>query len=283
MTRTNALLGYPDDARLLIINADDFGLSHSGNEAVLRAWQDGVVSSTSLMVPCPWAPHAMSILREHPDLPFGVHLTIIREFVPYRWGPVAPVTNVSSLVDRRGHFLYDDEERDALLAQADINEVEIEFRAQIDTVLAEGLRPTHLDFHCLPDGGRDDIFDLALLLAREYRLALRTHFPHNGAKCHQLGLPANDQPVLDSYSMDPATKTGQYVALLREMPPGLNEWAVHPALGNDETRALEPGSWQVRRADLDAMVSPEVRHAIEEHRITVLDYRALQAVWAGTP
>ncbi|HLU37441.1 MAG TPA: polysaccharide deacetylase family protein [Thermomicrobiales bacterium] len=283
MTRTNALLGYPDDARLLIINADDFGLSHSANEAILRAWRDGVVASTSLMVPCPWAPHAMSLLRDHPDLPFGVHLTIIREFVPYRWGPVAPVTKVPSLVDRRGHFLYDDEERDALLSRADINEVEIEFRAQIDDVLAEGLRPTHLDFHCLPDGGRDDIFDLALRLAREYGLALRAHFPHSAAKCHKLGLPANDHPVLDSYSMDPATKTEQYVALLREMPPGLNEWAVHPGLGNDETRALEPGSWQVRRADLDAMVSPEVRNAIEEHGITVIDYRALQAVWTGTP
>jgi len=278
---TNRLLGYPDDARLLLINADDFGLSHSGNEGILRAWRDGVVSSTSLMVPCPWAPHAMSILREHPDLPFGVHLTIIREFVPYRWGPVAPITAVPTLVDRRGHFLHDDEERDTLLARADIIEVEIEFRAQIDTVLAEGLRPSHLDFHCLPDGGRDDIFNLAFRLARQYGLALRVHFRHHAEKCHRLGLPANDHHVLDSYSMDPATKTEQYVALLREMPPGLNEWAVHPGLGNDETRALEPGSWQVRRADLDAMVSPDVRTAIEEHGITVLDYRALQAVWAA--
>lgn len=280
MTRTNTLLGYPDDARLLIINADDFGLCHGSNEATLRAWRDGVVTSTSLMVPCPWSWHAMDILRENPDLPFGIHLTIVREFVPYRWGPVAPVAMVPTLVDQRGIFLYDDEQRDELLARASIREVEIEFRAQVEAVLATGLTPTHLDFHCLPDGGREDIFELALDLAREYGLALRVHSRHLADTCHRLGLPVNDHEVLDSYSMDPATKTEEYSSRLRDLPVGLNEWAVHPSLGNDESRALEPGSWQVRRADLDAMRSPEVRNAIEDNGISVIDYRALQAVWA---
>lgn len=278
---TNQLLGYPDETRLLIINADDFGLSHSGNDAILRAWSDGAVSSTSLMVPCPWSWHAMEILRTHPDLPFGIHLTMIREFDPYRWGPVAPRSAVPSLVDSHGHFLKDDEQREELLSRAKIDEVEIEFRAQIDTVIAEGLRPTHLDWHCLADGGREDIFDLTLRLAREYGLALRVHFRHHTETCHSLGLPANDHHVLDSYGMDPATKREQYISLLRDLPVGLNEWAVHPSLGNDETRALEPGSWQVRRADFDAMLSLEVRSAIEEHDITVIDYRPLQAVWAS--
>ena len=78
--QTNRLLGYPDDARLLIINADDFGMCHTNNEAILRTLKDGVVSSTTLMAPCPWAPHAMQLLREHPDIPFGVHLTVVCEF-----------------------------------------------------------------------------------------------------------------------------------------------------------------------------------------------------------
>jgi chitin disaccharide deacetylase len=278
---TNRLLGYPDDARLLIINADDFGLCHGSNEATLRAWRDGIVTSTSLMAPCPWAPHAMDILRENPPLPFGVHLTIVREFVPYRWGPVAPVRDVPSLVDGRGHFLYDDEQREELLARAVIREVEIEFRAQVETVLETGLHPTHLDFHCLPDGDRDDIFDLAVRLARKYGLALRVHFRHHADSLRAQGLPVNDHPVLDSYSMDPATKHEAYTRLLRKLPTGLSEWAVHPSLGNDETRALEPGSWRVRRADLDFVTSADARAVIDAEGIILVDYRALQAVWSG--
>jgi chitin disaccharide deacetylase len=278
---TNRLLGYPDDARLLIVNADDFGLCHGSNEATLRAWRDGIVTSASLMVPCPGSPHAMDILRENPDLPFGVHLTIVREFVPYRWGPVAPVTDVPSLVDDRGHFLDHNTQNDELLAQAVIREVEIEFRAQIETVLKAGLQPTHLDFHCLPDGGRDDIFDLAIGRARDYGLALRVHFQRHQDAIRSPGLPVNDHPVLDSYSMDPETKHEAYIRLLRELPAGLNEWAVHPSLGNDETRALEPGSWRVRKADLDFVTSPDARRVIDEEGITLLDYGVLQAVWAG--
>lgn len=275
---TTRLLGYPNDARLLIVNADDFGLCHGSNKATLRAWRNGVVTSTSLMAPCPLAPHAMDILHEHPDLPFGVHLTMIREFDVYRWGPVAPATAVPSLVDGRGHFLDHNTQNDELLERADLREVEIEFRAQIDLVLAAGLRPTHLDFHCLPDGGREDIFDLTVRLAREYGLALRVHFPHYQEAARSLGLPVNDHPVLDSYSMDPATKHDAYIRLLRALPAGLNEWAVHPSLGNDETRALEPGSWRIRRADLDFVTSPDAWRVIEEEGIGLLDYRALQAV-----
>src|SRR5258708_38752814 len=87
-SQTSSLLGYPDDARLLIINADDFGRSHASNEATLRTLKEGVVSSTSLMVPCPWALHAMHLLRDHPAISFGVHLTVICDVVQYRWGPL---------------------------------------------------------------------------------------------------------------------------------------------------------------------------------------------------
>ena len=59
---TNRLLGYPDDARLLIINADDFGMCHAANAAITRSLTDGVVRSTTLMVPCSWALHAMQRL-----------------------------------------------------------------------------------------------------------------------------------------------------------------------------------------------------------------------------
>src|SRR5215217_995881 len=103
-SRTNALLGYPDDARLLIINADDFGMCHSVVEAILGGLNDGVVTSTTLMTTCPWAPYAIQILQQNSDISFGVHLTLVSDFGIYRWGPIACRENVSSIVDESGFF-----------------------------------------------------------------------------------------------------------------------------------------------------------------------------------
>lgn len=278
-SQTNILLGYPNDARLLIVNADDFGMCHSNNEAIGRAWTEGVVRSTSLMTPCPWAPKAMQFLKEHPEIPFAVHLTVISDFGNYRWGPMASKDRVPSLVDESGYFYRYDRQRE-MLAQAPVSEMEVEFRAQIAAVLDAGLKPSHLDWHCLADGGREDIFDLTADLAKEYGLAMRVHDRSLARRCQQAGLPTNDHDVLDSYHMDPADKPALYAQLLRELPVGLSEWAVHPSLGNSESQALEPTNWQVRRADFDCMVSPEIRDMIGDEGIILIDYRVLQAVWA---
>ncbi len=91
-TRANALLGYPDDARLLILNADDLGMCYAVNEAILETFRVGGISSCTLMAPCPWSLHALKLLRATPELPFGVHLTVISEAPDYRWGPSAAAT-----------------------------------------------------------------------------------------------------------------------------------------------------------------------------------------------
>jgi chitin disaccharide deacetylase len=288
VTQTTNLLGYPDDARLLIINADDFGMCHASNAASILALTEGVATSTTLMTPCPWAPHAIRALLAHPDLAVGVHLTLVCEFADYRWGPVSPRGAVPSLVDERGGFLPYGRIPE-LLDRARLGEVETEFRAQIDTVLASGLRPSHLDWHCIADGGREDIFELTVRLAREHGLAMRVHYQHHATMrvphahhaemLRREGLPVVDYPVLDSYHMGVDTKPAEYARLLRELPAGLTEWAVHPSLGTEEARALEPETWRIRRADLDFLLSPEARAIIEAEGITLLDYRALQSLW----
>ncbi|MCB0033839.1 MAG: ChbG/HpnK family deacetylase [Anaerolineales bacterium] len=88
--QTNRLWEYPAEARLLIINADDFGMCHAVNEAIFRSWQDVIVCSTTLMVLCPWSLHAMRLLTARFEIPFGIHLTVIFDWADYRWGPVAP-------------------------------------------------------------------------------------------------------------------------------------------------------------------------------------------------
>ncbi len=276
--QTNRLLGYPDDARLLIINADDFGRSHASNEATLRTLKEGVVSSTSLMVPCPWALHAMHLLSDHPDLAFGVHLTVICDVVHYRWGPLTSREKVPSLIDETGFFYYV-ERIPEFLTQAKLSELEVEFRAQIEAVLAAGLSPTHLDWHCLQNGGRADIFEMTVGLAKEYGLALRVHDRSVIEMVQRQGLPTNDYDLLDSYALSSIEKSAHYAQMLRDLPVGLSEWAVHPGLGNAELQALEPESWQVRQADFDFLISRQAREIIEQEGIVLLSYKPLQQVW----
>jgi predicted glycoside hydrolase/deacetylase ChbG (UPF0249 family) len=273
----NRLLGYPEDARLLIVNADDFGMCHAINAATLQALQAGVVTSTTLMVPCPWAPHALRLLKEHPEISFGVHLTAVSEHNAFRWGPVTSKDKVPSLVDETGYFYHLDRLED-FLAHARLDDVEAEFRAQIDVVVSAQLRPTHLDWHCLADGGRDDIFGLTLQLAREFGLALRVHEQSSADRCRRAGFPTADHGVLDSYSLGAVGKAARYAQLLRALPPGLSEWAVHPSLGDAEAQAMEPDSWRVRRADFDFLISPAARDIISEEGIILVGYRAIQQV-----
>lgn len=86
----NRLLGFPADACLLIINKDDLGMCHAVNEASFIALQSGLACSATLMPPCPWALHAAQFLNTHPELPFGIHLTVISDFLNYRWGTIQP-------------------------------------------------------------------------------------------------------------------------------------------------------------------------------------------------
>jgi len=277
-SQTNRLLGYPDDARLLIINADDFGRSHASNEATLRTLKEGVVSSTSLMVPCPWALHAMHLLSDHPDISFGVHLTVICDVVQYRWGPLTSKDKVPSLIDETGFFYYV-ERIPEFLTQAKLSELEVEFRTQIEAVLAASLKPTHLDWHCLQNGGRADIFEMTVGLAKEYGLALRVHDRPVIETVQRQGLPTNDYDLLDSYALSSIEKSAHYAQMLRDLPVGLSEWAVHPGLGNAELQALEPESWQVRQADFDFLISRQARSIIAQEGIVLLSYKPLQQVW----
>lgn len=279
-SQTNRSLGYPADARLLIINADDFGMCHSINEAIIRTLKEGVVRSTSLMVPCPWALHAMRFLADNPEIPFGVHLTVIGDADDYRWGPVTSREKVPSLIDEAGYF-YNFERMAELLAHPRLDQLELEFRAQIEVVLAAGLKPTHLDWHSLRIGGRADIFDVMLRLAKEYGLALRVAGRALIEKMQSQGLPTNDYDFMDSYMLDPVNKSARYAQMLHELPAGLSEWAVHPGLDNSELLAIEPEGKHERQTDLDFLLSQEAKDIVKEEGIILLDYRAVQAVWRG--
>lgn len=98
-------LGYPRDAKLLIVHADDLGMAHSINTASIKGLESGQVSSASIMVPCPWFPEIADYARTHPEADLGLHLTLTSEWKLLRWGPVLAKERVPSLFDRSG-YLY---------------------------------------------------------------------------------------------------------------------------------------------------------------------------------
>jgi chitin disaccharide deacetylase len=138
---SSELLGFPRDARVLILNCDDFGMHDAINASAAESIESGVASSCSLMVPCPRAAQAMRLLQQRPHIPFGIHLTLVCDTADYRWGPQSAKEGVPSLLDDDGELFIWPAGRSQLLTQARPDEVELEFRAQINTVADAGLSP----------------------------------------------------------------------------------------------------------------------------------------------
>ena len=157
-------LGYASDDRLLIINCDDLGSCHAANVGIYEALRDGVATSATLMVPCPWARDAAARYRGE-DV--GVHLTLNAEHERYRWGPI---TQAPSLLDGDGGFprtvtdVWD---------HADLDEVRRELRAQVERAILWGFDVSHLDSHMGTVQLRPEFFDVYLDLAVDFGLPLR--------------------------------------------------------------------------------------------------------------
>lgn len=256
--------------KYLIINIDDYGMCHSANVAAVEIFKKGLAGSCTLMVPCPWAEHGIKLLKENPDIQFGVHLTIISEHQYYRWGPVCPTDKVPSLVPD-GRFFHTETEMDKVVQNAKLSEVETEFRTQIEYVLDKGLKPTHLDSHCNGHELRDDIFDMTAKLAEEYNLHLRTASEKYIGRMKQCGGICVDHPVVDSFRIETNKKFETFDALIRDMKPGLNEFAIHPALETGECKAISP-EWHVRVEDYRYFNSTRFVELLNENNIKMTTY-----------
>jgi predicted glycoside hydrolase/deacetylase ChbG (UPF0249 family) len=275
--KTSELLGYPKDARLLILNIDDYGLCYTANDAAIGLLKKGVVSSCTVMAPAPWGLHGVFLLKGNPEIKCGVHLTAISEHVRYRWRPLSSPEMVPSLVDEDGYFFLETRQ-DQFTRQADVHELELEFRLQIEFVLKHGVSITHLDSHCNTHDSRDDIFGMTVSLAREYGLALRVHNDKYMERLKKDHLPALDYPDLDSFRLPVEGKFQNYLRLLKELPEGLSEWAIHPAYESAELRAITP-EWPVRASDYAFFNSNEFLHAVQSEGIILASYWLLQPFW----
>ena len=100
-------LGFKPTDKILIINGDDVGVSHAANAATIDALENGLMTSATIMVPCPWFPEIAAYAKAHPTADFGLHLTHTAEWKGFKWGPVASKSEVPGLVDPQGYLWPD--------------------------------------------------------------------------------------------------------------------------------------------------------------------------------
>ncbi|MHB1497031.1 MAG: ChbG/HpnK family deacetylase [Acidimicrobiales bacterium] len=277
MTSLAEALGYPPGAKVLIITADDLGVSHATNAAVYEALRAGIATSAGLVVPGPWAREAAASYRGE-DV--GAHLTLNAEYDLYRWGPV---THAPSLLDGDGGFprtLVD------LWEHADIDEVRKECRAQVERAIYWGFDVSHLSVHIAAMELRPEFFDVALELASEFCLPLRLagaeHQRRAGFPFRQL---AAEEGVLSPDRLLRATRGhSARVAVdqvLTDLPPGVTELVLRPARDSEEQRAVMP-DWAARVEDHDIATAKRDFQALAERAgLELTSYRALRDLQQG--
>jgi len=274
-------LGFARDAKLLIVHADDVGMTHAVNAATIKALESSGVNSASIMVPCPWFPEIAEYAKAHPDTDFGLHLTLTSERVYYRWGPVAPRDKVASLVDPNGYFWHDW----AAERRIDPKEVELELRAQIERAYAMGIRPTHLDSHQyrLYENGKD-VFEVLLRIAHEKNLpffVVRDWFAEHPYL--ESSLSPTDIVIDHTVTMNPSVPPEKwaefYTTAIKNLQPGVTEFVIHVAFADEEMKAAtrERDTWGAawRQRDFDFFTSAEFRQLLAQQKIQLVNWREL--------
>ena len=274
-------LGYPRDAKLLIVHADDLGMAHSVNAATIKGLESGLVNSGSIMVPCPWFSEIATYARSHPKADLGLHLTLTSEWTTYRWGPVLSKDRVTSLLDKTG-FLYLTESEAA--SHVSTREVEAEIRAQIERARSLGIEPTHLDSHMGTLYQTKALFETLLRVARDSKLPTRISRDQIASTSFLPSIIKPDDIIIDRViSIEPTVRPDSwakfYTDAIKSMQPGVSEVIIHLAYDDAEMRAATHdhpdwgSAW--RQRDLDFFTSDEFRKVLKENQIQLITWREI--------
>ncbi|MEP0860939.1 MAG: ChbG/HpnK family deacetylase [Ignavibacterium sp.] len=255
------------EEKILLIRCDDIGMSHSVNLAAKELIDAGLKFSTSVMVPCAWFDEAVSILKEAKNVSIGVHLTLNSEWKNYRWGPVAGVSRVPSLIDSLGFFFPS---RAKFFANnPSVEEVEIELRAQIEKALKSGLNISYLDYHMGTAVDKPEMRKVVEKLAREYNLGISRYF--------------DETDVNSMYSVPLEAKYNHLVSVFDSLDSEkINLLVCHIGKDNDELSALidlnDFGLKEMskhREAELNALLKAILSNDFTNRKINLINYSEL--------
>lgn len=251
----------------LIIRSDDAGMSHSVNMGLERLIGTGLPVSVSVMFACPWYQETVELLKRHPAVAVGIHLTLNSEWKNYRWGPVSGRSAVPTLVDADGYFFPSAE---ALYRNhPDLREVEKELRAQIDRARRTGLRIDYVDYHMGTAVRYPEFRELTERLAQEFGFGMSQYF---GETRHD-----------PQYSAAPPHKGDSLLAMIGRLHPRFNLLVTHVGIDDAELGSLVDMNTdgplaemsKNRQGELDALTSRRFSEALRARNVRLLTYRQL--------
>jgi predicted glycoside hydrolase/deacetylase ChbG (UPF0249 family) len=264
-------LAQPRPARL-IVRGDDMGFSHSGNLALVRTWKEGISRSIEVIVPSPWFPEAVALLQQNPGVDVGIHLAITSEWDNVKW---RPVSHCPSLTDSSGYFfpmVYRNTNypgRSIVENKWIIEDIEKEFRAQIELALKKIPWISHVSAHMGCTNLSSEVSALSRKLAKEYRIDI--DLAEHGVKyVGYEGAHATLEEKLKSFT-----------AMLNKLQPGNTYLFVdHPGIDNDELRAIHHIGYenvaQDRQGVTDLWTRPEIKKLIADKGIQLISYKDLK-------
>ena len=272
-------LGYPANARLLVIHADDLGMNHSANRAIFEALEKGWVTSASILVPCPWFPEVVKWAKEHPTADLGIHQALNSEWTTLRWGPVSSKDKVPSLLDPDGYLPL---ETPAVAQNAKPSEVETELHAQIDRAESAGIHLTHLDSHMGALFGTPELYEVYQKMGHNYDLPILQAWTGSHAP-EGISPPAEEVLVEKVIEINPGIAAQDWAAWYREqlknLGPGVYQVIVHLAYDDEEMRGTtyDHPDWGAawRQHDFDMVRSDEFRQFLKDQGFVLMGWKDL--------
>lgn len=285
--------GTADKQRYLIIHADDAGMCHSVNQATIEALEKGIVTSCSIMIPCPWVTEFAEYSKAHPQYDYGLHLTLNSEWKQYRWGPVAGKDKVPSLVDEHG-YLWSNVEQVAKHAKRE--EVALELRAQIKRAEQLGIPVSHLDTHMGALVSRPDLVETYAAVGIEHDLpvlffrtlsektlraypALRDVGPPLITRLNEQQLPLIDSLAQFYGGESHEQRLESYVKTIKSLPSGVSELIIHCGLDDAELRTVTNSAAR-RDGDRRIFTDPEIARLIRDEGIRLITWRQFRELRA---
>lgn len=255
----------------LIIRGDDMGYSHSGNEALIKSYKEGIETSIEVIVASPWFPEAVKLLQENPKIDVGIHLALSSEWENIKW---RPLSDCPSLKDANGYFfpmIYPNKDYPGLALSENkwnIADIEKEFRAQIEQAIRRIPRISHISSHMGCTNISEEVKALTKKLAKEYHIDIDPQ----DYKVLNTGFAGNHATA--------AEKVESFIAMLDKLEKGKTYLFVeHPGLDNDELKAVyHIGYEQVamdRQGVTDLFTNAKVKEAIKQRGIQLVSYKDL--------